>query len=154
MRLIGNSSHVYQPVDRSKHTMTKFLGDKKKHRAINNQFIKRFNIVAKDLYEVKLLKSTIEHREPIIVGFFLLQYAKLRMLERYYDFFDKFCEVNKFEELEMDTVSLYLALDEENLDDCIFLSKRVEWTKKRSKECRDDYRADAKNNFFPRTWCS
>ena len=136
-------------MDRSKHTMTKYLGDEKTHKAINNQFFKRLNIVAKDLYEVELVKSTIEHREPIIVGFFILQYAKLRMLELYYNFFDEFCDVNKFEELEMDTDYLYLALAEEDLDDCIFPSKRAEWTERRSKDCRDNFSADAKNNFFP-----
>ena len=54
----------------------------------------------------------------------------------------------------MDTNSLYLALAEENLDDCILASKRAEWTEKRSKDFRDDLRADAENNFFPRTCCS
>ena len=49
----------------------------------------------------------------------------------------------------MDTDSLYLVLVEKNLDDCILPSKRVEWTKKQSKDCRVDFRADAKNNFFP-----
>ena len=37
------------------------------------------------------------------------------MLELYYDSFDNFCKVNKFEELEMDTDSFYLAWAEENL---------------------------------------
>ena len=73
------------------------------------------------------------------------------MLELYYSFFDNFCDVNKFEELEMDTDSLYLALAEEDLDDCILPSNRAEWTEKRSKDCRHDLRADAKNNFFPCT---
>ena len=73
----------------------------------------------KDLYELELLKSTIEHREPIIVGFFIPQYAKLRMLELNYNFFHKYCEENNFDELEMDTDSLYLALAEDNLDNCI-----------------------------------
>ena len=80
------------------------------------------------MYEVELVKSTIEHCEPIIVGFFILQNDKLRMLELYYNFFDKFCDVKKFEGLEMDTDSLYLALAEEDLDDCILPSKRAEWT--------------------------
>ena len=134
-------------MDRSKHTMTKYLGDKK---AINNQFFKRLKVVAKNLYEVELLKSTIEHREPIIVGFFILQYAKLRMLELYYfNFFDKFCDVSQFEEFEMHTDFLYLALAEEDLDYCILPSKRADWTEKQSKDCRDDFRADAKNNFSP-----
>ena len=71
------------------------------------------------------------------------------MLELYYNFFDELYDVNKFEELEMDTDSLYLALAEEDLDDCILPSKRAEWTERRSKDCRDDFRADSKNNFFP-----
>ena len=103
---------------------------------------------------MELLKSTIEHREPIIIGFFILQYAKLRMLELYYNFFDKFCDVNKFEELEMDTDSLYLALAEENLYDCIQPDKRAAWEKMRESDCRDSFKADAKSNFFPRTCCS
>ena len=53
--------------------MTKYLGDEKTHKAINNQFFKRLNIVAKDLYEVKFVESTIEHREPIVLGLFKLQ---------------------------------------------------------------------------------
>ena len=85
--------------------------------------------VEKELYEVELLKSTIDHRESIIVGFFILQYAKLRMLELFYNFFDKFCDVNKFEELEMDTDSLHLALAEANLYECIQPDKRAAWEK-------------------------
>ena len=88
---------------------------------------------------MELVKSNIQHREPIIVGFFILQYATLRMLELYYNFFDKFCDVNKFEELKMDTDSLKLALAEEDLDDCILPSKRADWTEKRSQDCRDDF---------------
>ena len=71
------------------------------------------------LYEVELVKLETEHKEPLIVGFFMLQYAKLRMLELYYNFFDKYGDVTKFEELEMDTDSLYLALSEQDLFDCI-----------------------------------
>ena len=106
MKLLGNSSYGYQIMDRSRHTETKYLNDEKTHKAINGKLFKRLNSVSKELYEVELVKSKIEHREPIIVGFFILQYAKLRMLELYYNFFDKFCDVDTFEELEMDTDSL------------------------------------------------
>ena len=57
------------------------------------------------MYEAELVKTTIEHREPIIVGFFILKHAKLRMLKLNNNFFDQFCDVNKVEELEMDTDS-------------------------------------------------
>ena len=75
---------------RSKHTKTNYLETKQTHKVSNNQFFRRLNIVAKDLYEVELVKSTIEHREPVIVGFFILQYAKLKMLELYYNFSKNF----------------------------------------------------------------
>ena len=55
------------------------------------------------LYEVELAKSEIEHKEPICVGFFILQYAKLRLLELYYCFFTNLCDTDKYEEMEMDT---------------------------------------------------
>ena len=96
IKLLGNSSYGYQIMDRSRHTITKYLNDEKTHKAINEPLFKILKTIKNDWYEVELLKSTIEHREPIIVGFFILQYAKLRMLELYYNFFDKFCDVNNF----------------------------------------------------------
>ena len=41
------------------------------------------------------------------------------MLELYYNYFDKFCDVKNFEELQMNSDWLYLALSEENLCDCL-----------------------------------
>ena len=72
--------------------------------------------VNNSLYEVELAKAQIEHKGPVIVGFLILQYAKLQLLELYYNFFTRFCDLNKFEELEMDTDSLYLALAAKELE--------------------------------------
>ena len=124
---------------------------------------KKLNTVEKDLYEVELLKSTIEHSEHIIVGFFIMQYAKLRMLELYYNmqyaklrmlelyynFFDELCDVNKFEELEMNTVSLFLAPAGENLYDCIEPDKRAAWEKMREKLLQRLFQGGCKNEFIP-----
>ena len=84
MKLLGNSSYGYQIIYRSRHTITKYLMEEKTHKAINETLFKRLNTVQKNLCEIELLKSTIEHREPIIVGFF--HSAKLRVLELYYNF--------------------------------------------------------------------
>ena len=93
-------------MDRSRHAVTKYLTDGKMHSAINSKMFKRLNHITDQLYEVEVLKPEIEHREPIIVGLFILQYAKLRMLELYYNFLQKFCDTDKYEEVEMDTDSL------------------------------------------------
>ena len=141
MKLLANSCYGNQIVDRSRHTVTKYLNDEKTHSAINNKLFKRPNFVTDQLYEVELVKSEIEHGEPIIVGFFILQYAELRMLELYYIFFKKFCDTEKYEELGMDTNSLYLALSEENLEDNILPEKRNEWKAIRSRDCTDSITA-------------
>ena len=86
MKSLGNSSYGHQIMERSRHTETKYLNDENTLKAINGKLFRRLNNVSKELYKIKLVKSKIEHREPLIVGFFILQYAKLRLLELYYKF--------------------------------------------------------------------
>ena len=152
-KLLANSSYGYQIMDRSRPTVTKYFSDKKTHAAINSKLFKRLAHVNNSLYEVELDKAQIEHKEPITIGFFILQYAKLRMLELYYNFFTKFCDVNNFEEFEMDTDSLYIALAEKKLEVCIRPEMRAEWQRLRSIDCVDIFTADAVANFFPNTFC-
>ena len=153
MKLLANSSYGYQIMDRSRHTVTKYLADEKTHAAINSKLFKKLDHVNNSLYEVELVRAQIERKEPIIVGFFILQYAKLQLLELQYNFFTRFCDVNKFEELEMDTDSLYVALAEKDLEDCMRPEMRAEWQRLRSNDCVDNFTADAVANFFPRTCC-
>ena len=82
-KLFANSSYGYQIMDRSRHTVTKFLSDEQTHRANNTKMFKRLDHINDQLYEVELAKAEIEHREPMIVGFLILQYAKVTMLELY-----------------------------------------------------------------------
>ena len=71
MKLLAYSSYGYQAMDRSLHTVTKCLTDEKTHSAKNSKLFKRLNHITDQLYEVELVKSEIEHREPHIVGFFI-----------------------------------------------------------------------------------
>ena len=143
MKLLVNRSHCYQITNRRRHTVTKYLVDEKTHAAINRKLLKKLDLVNNSLYEVELAKAQIEHKEPIIVGFFILQYAMLRMLELYYNFLTTFCDVNKLEELERDKDLLYLALAEKELEDCIRTEMRPEWQKLASNDCVDNFTADA-----------
>ena len=154
MKLLANSSYGYQIMDPSRHTVTKYLNDEKTHSQIINKLFKRFYFITDQLYEVELVKSEIEHREPIIVRFFILQYATLRMMELCYNFLKKFCDTEKFEELEKDTDSLCLALSEENLEDNILPEKRNEWKAISSRNCTDSFTVNATGNFFPKTCCT
>ena len=124
MKFLANSSYGYQIMDPSRHTVTKYLNDENIHSAINKKHFKRLDFITDQLHKVELVKSEIEHREPIIVGFFFLQYARLRMLELYYNFFKNFCDTEKYEELEMHTDPLILALSEKNMEDIILREKK------------------------------
>jgi hypothetical protein len=53
---------------------------------------------------------------PVQVGFSVFQLAKLRMLEFYYDFLDKYFDRSDYQLLQMDTDSMYLGLSLSNLD--------------------------------------
>ena len=80
-----------------------------------------------------------------------MQYAKLRMLQLYYNYFKKFFDTEKYEELELDTDSLFLARSEKNLEDIFLPEKRNKWEAKLSRDCTDSFTANATGNFFPRT---
>ena len=153
MKLLADSSYGYQIMDRCRHNETKYLTDKKTHAANNSKLFKKLDHVNNSLNLFELAKAQIEHEEPTIVGLFILQYAKLRKLELYYNIFTKLCDVHKFEELEMDTDSLYLALAEKELADCIRPEMRAEWQRFRSNDSADSLTADAVARFFPRTCC-
>ena len=73
MKLLADSSYGHQIMDRSRHAVTKYLSDKKTHAAINSKLFKKLDHVNNSLYEVELAKTQIELKEPIIVGFFILQ---------------------------------------------------------------------------------
>ena len=75
------------------------------------------------------------------------------MLELYYNFFDKFCDMDLFEELEMDTDSLYLALAHNSLYDCFRPYEETKWETLREHDCDDSFQAYAVQNFFPRACC-
>ena len=85
MKVLANSSYAYQIKNRSRYIVTKCLSDEKTHGMINYKMFRHLCHINDQLYEVELVKSEFEHKEPIIVRFFIPQYAKLRMLELYYN---------------------------------------------------------------------
>ena len=98
--------------------MTNWLDDEKAYEAIDKEVLKRLNFFYDNLYEAESVKSEVEHKEPIIVGFFILQYAKLRMVDAYYIFSYELCEFSPFEQMKMHTVILYLVLAHFSSEKC------------------------------------
>ena len=79
-------------------------------------------------------KTNITIKRPFQVGIAVYQLAKLRMLEFYYDFLDRYFDRKDFELIQMDTDSNYIAISAETLEDIVkpelqkeFEEKKKEW---------------------------
>ena len=66
-------------------------------------------------YEVEKTEKKINLDLPIHLGVFILNYAKLQMLEFYYDFLDYYLHREDFEALVTDADNNYLGIPSENL---------------------------------------
>ena len=80
---------------------------------------------------------------PLHIGFFVYQYTKLRMLQFYYDFVDRYIERPLFQYCEMDTDSAYIVLAGDTIDDLVTSEHREHYFRNRSQwlpaECCDDH---------------
>ena len=70
-------------------------------------------------YELESRKPRIMITRPFQVGIALDQLAKLRMLEFYYDFLDRYFDRRDFELIQMDTDSNYMPISAESLEDIV-----------------------------------
>ena len=73
---------------------------------------------------------------PLQIGVAVYHLAKLRMLDFYYNFIDKYIDRSDFELLEMDTDSNYFAFSEDSIEKLI------------KPEMKEEYEKD-KHNFLP-----
>ena len=49
---------------------------------------------------------------------------------------------------------MYVALSAKKLYDCIRKESKAEWGLLKTEDCKDDFTANATNNFFPRICCT
>ena len=110
---------------------------------INNKRFRQLDVVTDDAYEIELNKQVVKYTFPLHIGFFAYQYAKLRMIQLYYDFIDRYVERPLFQYCEMDTDSAYIALAGETIDDLITSEHREHYFRHRSEwlpaECCDEH---------------
>ena len=76
----------------------------------------------------ELAKSNINFDIPIQLAYMVLKYAKLRMLQFYFDYSHIYAERKDFELIEMDTDSLYFAISEQNFAQIVKQEKRIQYT--------------------------
>ena len=154
MKLIGNSAYGSLIMDKEKHQSLSYIeGESKAKLKVNNPRFKMLNELDDELFEIEQAKAKIRLDLPISLGYFILQYAKLRMLEFYYDCL--LTHVNKcdFEYMEMDTDSAYFAISGNSLLDIMKPSMKPTFLERINSNCNNiDQIADTLN-FFPRECC-
>ena len=91
--LLANSSYGYQIMNGSRQSVRGYKNDEKTH-ARTKKLFKRLGHINDHFCKVELAKPENE-KEPISVGFHILQYAKFRMLEVSENFFTAFCDTLK-----------------------------------------------------------
>jgi hypothetical protein len=78
-------------------------------------------------YEVMSTKREIRMDLPLQIGVAAYHLAKLRMLDFYYNFIDKYIDRSDFELLEMDTDSHFFAFSEDSIEKLIKPEMREEY---------------------------
>ena len=91
MKLLGNTAYGKTVTNVDRHRDVKYCTEVGTSLSllIGNKRFRQLDVVAEDAYEVTSNKARVTYDLPLHIGFFVYQYAKLRMLQFYYDFVDR-----------------------------------------------------------------
>ena len=146
MKLLGNSAYGKTVTNVDRHRDIKYSTEVGTSTLISNKRFRQLDVVTDDAYEVTSSKARVTYDLPLHIGFFVYQYAKLRMLQFYYDFVARYVERPMFQYCEMDTDSAYIALAGDTIDDLVAPEHREHYFRHRSKwlpaECCDKHEDD------------
>ena len=90
MKLLGNSAYGKTVTNIDRHRDVRYCTEVGTSACVNNKRFRQLDIVADDAYEVTSSKPRVTYDLPHYIGFFVYQYAELRMLQFYYDFVDRY----------------------------------------------------------------
>ena len=133
LKLLGNSGYGKLIEALERQTDVFYTKDEKVvDRALRSSYFSDLDEVG-EAYGLESFKPRITIRRPFQVGIAVYQLAKLRMLEFYYDFLDRYFDRKDFELIQMDTESNYIAISAEKLEDVVKpeLQKEFEENKKK-----------------------
>ena len=89
MKLLGNSGYGKTITNVDRHRDVNYCTEKAASLMVNDRRFRQLDVVVDDAYEIQMNKKTVTYTLPVHVGFFVLQYAKMRMLQFYYDFINR-----------------------------------------------------------------
>ena len=89
MKRLGNSAYGKTVTNVDRHRNVKYCTEVGTSACVNNNRFRQLDVVTDDAYEITSSKARVIYDLPHYIGFFVYQYAKLRMLQFYYDFVDR-----------------------------------------------------------------
>ena len=131
-KLKGNCAYGRTIMNKAKHTKVSFSKEENLSKHVNSPFLKKFDELNEQIFEVEKLQKKIVHDLPAQIGLAVYSYAKLRMLE-FWEFINKYLVNDLYQLTEMDTDSLYIAFARETIDDCVKDELRAEWGREKWK---------------------
>ena len=157
MKLLGNSAYGKTVTNIDRHRNVKYCTEVGTSACINNKRFRQLDVVTDDVYEITSNKACLTYDLPLHIGFFVYQYAKLRMLQFYYDFVARYVERPLYQYCEMDTDSAYIALAGDTIDDLVAPEHREHYFRHRSEwlpaECCDKHEGDyVQTRIAGRSW--
>ena len=157
-KLEGNSAYGSTIMNQENFQDVKYVrGEGKAMIEMNEPQFKKLTTLLEneELYEIEKSKKMIKLNLPIQIGYFILQYAKLHMLQFYYDFMDKYIEREDFEYCEMDTDSAYMAISGPSFESVIKSDMLHKYHHGLKGYCSPglEIEADCDRHWFPRTCC-
>jgi hypothetical protein len=118
-KLEGNSSYGRTVTNKERHTDVLCCQEQQVSRHLMDSSFRRCNQLDEKTFEREMSKKTIHLDLPMHIGCFVYQYARLRMLQFYYDFVDVFVDRRDFQYCAMDTDSACMTLSGETLEEVI-----------------------------------
>ena len=127
MKLIGNSSYGKLITNKEKHHDIVYVNESEIGAEIMDNHFYSLTELLNGYYEVEKTKQKIIPDLLIHLSVFILNYAKLRMLEFYYDCVNKYLSHEDFEYSEMDTDLAYMAISGDSFESLIKPDLREEF---------------------------
>ena len=126
-KLLGNSGYGKLIEALERQTNVIYTKDEKVvDRALRSAYFEDLDEIGA-AYELESRKPRITIRRPFQIGIAVYQLAKLRMLQFYYDFLDRYLDRKDFELIQMDTDSNYLAISGKTLEEIVKREMKVEF---------------------------
>ena len=131
MKNVGNSAYGRTNMNKAKHNKTSYVTRKQYLKSVASPYFRDADKYG-EIYEVQKRKKMTHQNMPVQISTAILQYAKLRMLQFYYDFLCKFVDRSDFNMMYMDTDSMYMAISGGKLEDLIKPEMKVVYEKEKN----------------------